>query len=356
VDRRARSGARARAPARRGCDSVEISADVAQPPASPLRRCELGRQLIAAHVFETLVLLGVDRVGLRENLARDLLVIARRLHRRVGRHLRAIDRDDPDPNQASLRAQRQPLAEQLGQRRRVALAKARDRRVIKGPGWHRSPAWQHPQRNAARSVVRSARRSRRRRATAQPSSPDRAPPGHARPRDRRQRTRSKSNCATASITNHARCPSGSHSRRLSGWDHRGSAGVDGVDDLGVVDARQMDRSDAQVGVAELALDDDRRDALAGHLDGVRVAELMRCQASADTGPWRRPGGVQRVRRPLTKQFSPARRRAARRVRRSGLRVRGRSRGGTCSRSRRSPRPFPSRPLGRGRRRHARRRP
>ena len=55
-------------------------------------------------------------------------------------------------------------------------------------------------------------------------------------------------------------------------------------------------------------------------------------------------------------LSPARRRAARRVRRSGLRVRGRSRGGTCSRSRRSPRPFPSRPLGRGRRRHARRRP
>lgn len=55
-------------------------------------------------------------------------------------------------------------------------------------------------------------------------------------------------------------------------------------------------------------------------------------------------------------FSPARRRAARRVRRSGLRARGRSRGGTCSRSRRSPRPFPSRPLGRGRRRHARRRP
>jgi hypothetical protein len=52
----------------------------------------------------------------------------------------------------------------------------------------------------------------------------------------------------------------------------------------------------------------------------------------------------------------ARRRAARRARRSGLRVRGRSRGGTCSRSRRSPRPFPSRPLGRGRRRHARRRP
>jgi hypothetical protein len=60
--------------------------------------------------------------------------------------------------------------------------------------------------------------------------------------------------------------------------------VDGVDDLGVVDALQVARSDAEVRVPELALDDDRRDALAGHLDGVRVTELLRCQGSADTGP------------------------------------------------------------------------
>jgi hypothetical protein len=46
-------------------------------------------------------------------------------------------------------------------------------------------------------------------------------------------------------------------------DHWGSARVDGVDDLGVVDALQVDRSDAEVRVPELALDDDRRDALAG---------------------------------------------------------------------------------------------
>jgi hypothetical protein len=72
-------------------------------------------------------------------------------------------------------------------------------------------------------------------------------------------------------------------------------------------------------------------------------------------PRRRPGGVPRVRRRLTRRFSAARRRAARRVRRSGLRVRGRSRAGTCCRSRRSRRPCPSRPLGRGRRRRARRR-
>jgi hypothetical protein len=60
--------------------------------------------------------------------------------------------------------------------------------------------------------------------------------------------------------------------------------VDGVDGLGVVDAVQVDRSDARVGVPELALDGARRDALAGHLDGVRATELMRCEASADSGP------------------------------------------------------------------------
>src|SRR3954451_12228722 len=46
---------------------------------------------------------------------------------------------------------------------------------------------------------------------------------------------------------------------------------------------QVDRGDAEVGVAELSLDDDQRDAFAGHLDGVRVAELMGCEAPPDTG-------------------------------------------------------------------------
>jgi hypothetical protein len=36
-------------------------------------------------------------------------------------------------------------------------------------------------------------------------------------------------------------------------------------------------------MAELALDDDQRDALVGHLDGVRVTELMRCEASPYAG-------------------------------------------------------------------------
>jgi hypothetical protein len=45
---------------------------------------------------------------------------------------------------------------------------------------------------------------------------------------------------------------------------------------------------------ELALDDDQRDALAGHLDGVRVAELVDCEAPADAGVG---GGVARYARP-----------------------------------------------------------
>jgi hypothetical protein len=36
-------------------------------------------------------------------------------------------------------------------------------------------------------------------------------------------------------------------------------------------------------VSELALDDEQRNALAGHLGGVRVAELVRREAPAHTG-------------------------------------------------------------------------
>jgi len=62
-------------------------------------------------------------------------------------------------------------------------------------------------------------------------------------------------------------------------------GVDGVDDLGTVDALQVDRRNAEARVSELALDHDQRDALARHLDGVRVAELVRSEAPR---PHRRP--------------------------------------------------------------------
>ena len=42
--------------------------------------------------------------------------------------------------------------------------------------------------------------------------------------------------------------------RGAGWDHGGTTGVDGLDDLGVVDALQVNRRDAEVAVAELALE------------------------------------------------------------------------------------------------------
>jgi len=58
--------------------------------------------------------------------------------------------------------------------------------------------------------------------------------------------------------------------------------MDRVDDFGVIDALQVDGGDAEVGVPELALDDVQRDAFASHLDGVRVAQLMRREAPAHT--------------------------------------------------------------------------
>src|SRR4051794_19497243 len=69
----------------------------------------------------------------------------------------------------------------------------------------------------------------------------------------------------------------------AGRDHRCSPSVDGLDDLVGVDALQVDRSDAEVAVAELALDDVERDAVVREFDGVRVAELVRGKAPAYAG-------------------------------------------------------------------------
>jgi hypothetical protein len=48
-------------------------------------------------------------------------------------HLRAIDNKHLNPGQPGLRAQRQDLTKQAGQRRLVTLTKARDRAVIRPP-------------------------------------------------------------------------------------------------------------------------------------------------------------------------------------------------------------------------------
>ena len=59
--------------------------------------------------------------------------------------------------------------------------------------------------------------------------------------------------------------------------------MDGADDLAAIDALEVDAGDAKVGVSELALDDDERDAFVRHFDRVSVPELMRREPSPDAG-------------------------------------------------------------------------
>jgi hypothetical protein len=59
--------------------------------------------------------------------------------------------------------------------------------------------------------------------------------------------------------------------------------VDGADDLAAVDALQVDARDGKVGVPKLPLDNNQRNALVRHLDGVRVPQLMRREPATDPG-------------------------------------------------------------------------
>jgi hypothetical protein len=53
------------------------------------------------------------------------------------------------------------------------------------------------------------------------------------------------------------------------------------DDLLGIDALQIDARGAKVGMAELALNDVHRHALAGELDRMRMAQLMVREATSD---------------------------------------------------------------------------
>jgi len=64
---------------------------------------------------------------------------------------------------------------------------------------------------------------------------------------------------------------GSAAERDVDGNRRRSPGAHGFDDLGVVNALQVDRRDAEVATAELALDHHERYALVGKFGGVRVA-------------------------------------------------------------------------------------
>jgi hypothetical protein len=73
-------------------------------------------------------------------------------------------------------------------------------------------------------------------------------------------------------------------------NHRRSPGVHGLDDLGVIDALEVHGRDAEVAVAELALNNHERDAFVRELDSVGVAQLMRREATPDAS--RRRGVAQ----------------------------------------------------------------
>ena len=65
--------------------------------------------------------------------------------------------------------------------------------------------------------------------------------------------------------------------------------MNSADHFGAVDPLQIDRGDPEIGVPELALDHVQRHSLARHLDRMRVAELMRCEAASDmafSASWR----------------------------------------------------------------------
>ena len=50
--------------------------------------------------------------------------------------------------------------------------------------------------------------------------------------------------------------------------------MNGVNDFGVVDPAQIHGGDPEIGMPELALYDQQRDTLAGHLDGVSMSQLV----------------------------------------------------------------------------------
>ena len=60
-----------------------------------------------------------------------------------------------------------------------------------------------------------------------------------------------------------------------------AAGMHGFDDLGVVDALQVNGRDAEIAVSQLALDDDEWHALARELDGMGVPKLVGRKAPPD---------------------------------------------------------------------------
>ena len=88
----------------------------AQPAVATLTSGHDRRQLIPAAIAEGRRLGGVGLDRLVDDRASDLLIGHAAVTVGVGRHLGAVDRDHANRRQAGVRAQRQHLAEQVGQR------------------------------------------------------------------------------------------------------------------------------------------------------------------------------------------------------------------------------------------------
>ena len=115
----------------RGALGVQRLLGLAQDLAAiPARAQPLG-QLVAARLAIELVLGSVDARRVLEDLLGDLLIAARRVMRCGRGDLGAVDRDNTDLDQTTARAERQHLAEQIGDRRLVTDPEARRRRVIR---------------------------------------------------------------------------------------------------------------------------------------------------------------------------------------------------------------------------------
>jgi hypothetical protein len=80
--------------------------------------------------------------------------------------------------------------------------------------------------------------------------------------------------------------------------HRRTAGADGGDDRLGVDGLEVDRRRAEVGVPELTLDVER-DTLAGELNRVGVAQLVRREPTPDARARRAGGARSGPRHPTT---------------------------------------------------------
>jgi hypothetical protein len=113
-----------------GAALFEPALGIGQPPRATLARAERLGQLIAAPITQALVLLGVDRIGVGQHLARELLVIARRALRRVRMNLRAVDGEHRRVDQTGVRTQGEDVTEEVGEGVLMTLAESRDGRVV----------------------------------------------------------------------------------------------------------------------------------------------------------------------------------------------------------------------------------